>query len=238
MKYEFFNVHHVSFDLWLTLIRSNPLFKNKRDELLKDFFSLNPSVDTISERFRLWDVRFTAINESTGRNVEAEEMICIILADLGHDLEKINSSVLAEFFQNMEELFFQFHPGFIEPDLPKYLATLNNKGINLSILSNTGFIKGKLLRKLIGKLDIEKHFKFQAYSDEILCSKPSHEAFKYLFDNANIFRKTETGNILHVGDNKNADVFGAGKAGMQSALINSNQVSLLHLNVFKEKVLS
>lgn len=238
MKYEFFDVHHVSFDLWLTLIRSNPLFKKKRDELLKDFFLLEVPVDTISERFRLWDVRFTAINEATGKNLDSEEMISIILSDLDHDLKKINSSVLSEFFQNMEELFFEFHPGFIEPKLPEYLTELTEKGINLSILSNTGFIKGRLLRKLLGKLDIEQHFKFQAYSDEILCSKPSEEAFKILFDQANTFRETGTKNILHVGDNKNADVFGAGKAGMQSALINSNEVSLLNLNVYKEKALS
>jgi len=233
MKYEFFDVHHVSFDLWLTLIRSNPLFKKQRDQLLKDFFLLDSPVEIISDRFRLWDLRFTAINECTGKNLDSEEMISIILSDLDHDLKKINSSLLAEFFQNMEELFFQFHPDFIETKLPEYLTGLNDKGINLSILSNTGFIKGKLLRKLLHQLDIEKHFKFQAYSDEIQCSKPSAEAFAILFEQANSFRKTGMKNILHVGDNKNADVLGAGKAGMQSALVNSNEVSVLNLNVYK-----
>jgi len=236
MKREFFDVHHISFDVWLTLIRSSPQFKKERDRLVKEFFSLPQPVEEISTHFRQWDIRFTAINEITGKNLDAEEMIAIILSGLDHDLKNIDPEVLADYFQKQEKLFFAYHPVLIEPQLEERFKELTERGINLSILSNTGFIKGDLLRRLLDLLKIGPYFKFQLYSDEICYSKPSHEAFSEVHRQVNNHRATEKNNILHIGDNKNADVFGADRAGMQSALINSNTISLLSLNIYKEKV--
>ncbi len=235
MNKEFFNVQHVSFDLWLTLIKSNPVFKQKRDELLKDFFKIPHSVEAISAKIRVWDLRFNAINESSGRNIEAEEMVLIILADLECDIKKIDSSHLAEYYEVMEDLFFKHHPVLIEDKLPGYLRNLSEDQITVSILSNTGFIKGKTLSKLLNKLKIDSFLKFQIYSDEISYAKPSKEAYTHLLNNvAGI--KSEA--ILHIGDNENADFNGAAKHGLQSALINSNSVSLLDLKIHGAKVIS
>jgi len=108
----------------------------------------------------------------------------------------------------------------------------------MSIMSNTGFIKGRLLRALLDHLKIGSYFSFQLYSDEICCSKPSSEAFNRVHKEASVKRPLEKNNILHIGDNPYADVAGAENAGMQSALINSNNLSLLSLSIFKEKVTS
>src|SRR4051812_7657033 len=97
MKHEFFDVHHISFDVWLTLIRSDPRFKKERDLLFKEFFSLPQPVEVITEHFRQWDKRFTAINEITGKNLDAEEMLAIILSGLDHDLKHVDPVVLEDF---------------------------------------------------------------------------------------------------------------------------------------------
>ena len=37
---ELYKYKHISFDLWLTLIKSNPEFKSKRNLLFRDFFEI------------------------------------------------------------------------------------------------------------------------------------------------------------------------------------------------------
>lgn len=228
---NFFNVRHVSFDLWLTLIKSNPVFKQKRDELLKSYFQIPHPVEAVTARIRMWDLRFNAINEASGRNLDASEMVLIILADLDVDIRPITAAVLEDYYQTMEVLFLEFHPVLYEEKLIEYLNTLTKQGITLSLLSNTGFIKGVTLKKLLDKLEIAPLLKFQIYSDEIMCSKPSKEAYRHVFENINTFNTLTPEAILHIGDNEHADFRGAQLQGMQSALINSNQVSLLSLNI-------
>lgn len=228
---NFFNVRHVSFDLWLTLIKSNPVFKQKRDELLKSYFQIPHPVEAITARIRMWDLRFNAINEASGKNIDADEMVLIILSDLDVNVKTITSAMLEDYYQTMEELFFQFHPVLYEEKLIDYLTALTKQGITLSLLSNTGFIKGVTLKKLLDKLEIAPLLKFQIYSDEIMFSKPSKEAYQHVFDHIKRFNTIGPDTILHIGDNENADFKGAQLHGMQSALINSNQVSLLSLTI-------
>lgn len=228
---DFFNVRHVSFDLWLTLIKSNPVFKQKRDALLKEYFEIPHSIEAISARIRMWDLRFNALNEASGKNIDADEMVLLILSDLDCDIKKLDPTIMEAYYSTMEELFFRFHPLLYEDQLLPYLNQLAGKGITLSILSNTGFIKGKTLRKLLGILEIEPLLKFQVYSDEVGCSKPSKEAYRHILDNIKPFNTLESKSILHIGDNPNADVRGALNNGMQAALINSNSISLISLNI-------
>ncbi len=228
---NFFNVRHVSFDLWLTLIKSNPVFKQKRDELLKSYFQIPHPVEAISARIRMWDLRFNAINEASGKNIDADEMVLIILSDLDVNVKTITPAMLEEYYRTMEALFFRFHPVVYEEKLIDYLKALTKQGITLSLLSNTGFIKGVTLKKLLDKLEIAPLLKFQIYSDEIMFSKPSKEAYQHVFDHIKRFNTIAPDSILHIGDNENADFKGARLHGMQSALINSNQVSLLSLTI-------
>lgn len=228
---DFFNVRHVSFDLWLTLIKSNPVFKQKRDELLKSYFQIPHPVEAVTARIRMWDLRFNAINEASGKNIDADEMVLIILSDLDVDVKKITSAMMEDYYDTMEILFMQFHPVLYEEKLLQYLKQLIDKGMTLSLLSNTGFIKGLTLKKLLDKLEIAPLLKFQVYSDEIAFSKPSKEAYRHVFDNIKLFNTLDAGSILHIGDNENADLRGAQLQGMQSALINSNHISLLSLNI-------
>jgi putative hydrolase of the HAD superfamily len=228
---DFFNVRHVSFDLWLTLIKSNPVFKQKRDELLKTYFQIPHPIEVISAKVRMWDLRFNAINEASGKNIDSDELVLLILAELDCDLRNITPGVLEEYYTVMEELFFRFHPVLYEEKLIGYLQQLCDKGITLSLLSNTGFIKGSTLTKLLELLEIGPLLKFQIYSDEVHFSKPAKEMYQLVVDHIKSFKSIETSSILHIGDNQNADFYGAKKQGMQSALVNSNNVSLLSLNI-------
>ena len=59
---------HYSFDLWLTLIKSNPAYKPERAGIFyRDYNSLNKSLEEIAAIFRQVDLMCNAINEKTGK---------------------------------------------------------------------------------------------------------------------------------------------------------------------------
>lgn len=63
---------HYSFDLWLTLIRSNPAFKQKRTEYFHQNFNYShKSIDEVALAFRQIDIMCNTINEKTGKNIDA-----------------------------------------------------------------------------------------------------------------------------------------------------------------------
>ena len=66
---------HYSFDLWLTLIKSNPNFKKERALFFhKNFNSKKKNIEEIEKIFRQVDIICNSINEKTGKNIDADEM--------------------------------------------------------------------------------------------------------------------------------------------------------------------
>jgi putative hydrolase of the HAD superfamily len=208
---------HVSFDLWLTLIQSDPLFKLERNALMKSHFHLGPTEKEIGECVRKYDLHFNAVNEQTGRSTPPEEMWEVILAELGG---AATTESITDFESKAELLFFQHPPKLIDAATGDILYTLHSRGITLNILSNTGFIRGRLLRRLLDDLGIGHHFHFQVYSDEVGFSKPHHGIFDAMWRELEKFNIVGKNEVLHIGDNPFADVEGAFTYGITGKLFN------------------
>jgi len=219
LKINYKNYSHFSFDLWLTLIRSNPEFKNKRNLLFKDFFEIDSSIERVSEVVRYYDVLCNNINEKTGLNLSTYEIYYLILNALEVDLSLNDVNRLGEFYQETETLFFNYKPELIFPHIKLQFEEIVNEGKSINILSNTGFIKGKSLRKIISYYELDSSIDFQIYSDEVGFSKPNNEMFQLVFDQVNKLRKTEKKEILHIGDNSIADYNGAVNFGFEAHLL-------------------
>jgi len=219
LKINYKNYSHFSFDLWLTLIRSNPEFKNKRNLLFKDFFEIDSSIERVSEVVRYYDVLCNNINEKTGLNLSTYEIYYLILNALEVDLSLNDVNRLGEFYQETETLFFNYKPELIFPHIKLQFEEIVNEGKSINILSNTGFIKGKSLRKIISYYELDSSIDFQIYSDEVGFSKPNNEMFQLVFDQVNKLRKTEKKDILHIGDNSIADYNGAVNFGFEAHLL-------------------
>jgi len=219
LKINYKNYSHFSFDLWLTLIRSNPEFKNKRNLLFKDFFEIDSSIERVSEVVRYYDVLCNNINEKTGLNLSTYEIYYLILNALEVDLSLNDVNRLGEFYQETETLFFNYKPELIFPDIKRQFEEIVKEGKSINILSNTGFIKGKSLRKIISYYELDSSIDFQIYSDEVGFSKPNNEMFQLVFDQVNELRKTEKKEILHIGDNSIADYDGAVNFGFEAHLL-------------------
>lgn len=219
MKINYKNYSHLSFDLWLTLIKSNPEFKKKRNLLFKDFFEIEATIEKVNEVVRYYDVLCNNINEKTGLNLNTHEIYYLILNALQVDLSKNEVKKLGEFYDQTEVLFMNYKPELIFPDIKRQFGNMVSEGKSINILSNTGFIKGKSLRKLISYYELTEYFTFQIYSDEVGYSKPNNEIFQLVFDQVNKTKETQKKEILHIGDNSIADYNGAINFGFDAHLL-------------------
>lgn len=213
------NYQHFSFDLWLTLIKSNPIFKKKRDHLLIDFFSINQTIEKVQATVRYYDVLCNNISENTGRHFNRDEIYFLILKKSGINIQSVCTKKMTEFSRLIEELFMQYLPELIAKDIHLTFKEIHNQGKTMNILSNTGFIHGITLRKVLEYYELSDFFSFQIYSDETGYSKPNSKMFQLVYEKANLIKKVNKKDIIHIGDNKSADYQGALDFGFQGILI-------------------
>lgn len=220
---------HVSFDLWLTLIKSDPVFKPLRNELFARHFAVQQPAEAVTQAFRYFDLLFNRINEKTGGNLQQTEMLYLILDHLGVDVETVTDELMQAYYREMEQLFFRHHPQLIDKHTLAVLRRIRDRGCSVNILSNTGFILGSTLRQLLPVLGIAEYFDFQVYSDETGCSKPSADMYDHVWSRVRQYGPVEKEEILHVGDNAVADYKGAQLFGFRSALVDTHNNLLSNL---------
>ena len=209
---------HFSFDLWLTLIKSHPEFKTKRVELFSSFFNVDKPIEEVAKAVKYYDDLCNTINEVIGGNVDTFEIYLLILNSLNVDIKQLNQDNFKEFYQKSEDLFLEYKPVVIFKELHNFFDEIKNQGKTINILSNTGFIKGKTMRKFLINENLEQYIDFHIYSDEIKCSKPNPLVFQEV-KNQIRNQELQMDQILHIGDNPIADYKGAKDFGFSAHLL-------------------
>jgi putative hydrolase of the HAD superfamily len=220
---------HYSFDLWLTLIKSNPQFKKERTLYFYNHFnSKGKTLEEVTVIFRQVDLMCNAVNERTGGNIDSEEMYLMVISLVNDNAFPLKEVDLVALYNEMELLLFTYIPVIYDKDTVRVLKCIKEKaGNTLSLLSNTGFIKGRTLRKVLQQIELDTYFDFQVYSDEVGASKPGAIIFQQLVSQVLALRGAiDLQEIVHIGDNALADIEGAKAAGISSVLINSNQTTI------------
>ena len=216
-------IKHISFDLWLTLIKSHPEFKERRAKFLrKDFNPFGYSAKKIMEIVQSVDKVSDRLNEINGQKVPTEFMYRKIFQKLGYTWNSFTEDEYTEIKLKVNDLFMKYQPDFLNKSIRPMLQSLKDEGYSLSISSNTGFIEGNVIAATLQNLNIAEHFKFCIYSDEIKSSKPSTN----FFDKVLMQTGLEKCEILHVGDNHKADYEGAIKYGFKALHINNQQYTI------------
>lgn len=209
---------HFSFDLWLTLIKSHPEFKTKRVELFSSFFNVDAPIEMVAKTVKYYDDLCNTINEVTGGNIDTFEIYLMILGALNVDIKLLNKEKLNEFYVKSEELFLEYRPVVIFENIHDFFGEIKNQGKTINILSNTGFIKGKTMRKFLIHENLDQYIDFHIYSDEINCSKPNPLIFQEVKNNIKD-QELPMSQILHIGDNPFADYKGAKDFGFSAHLL-------------------
>ena len=103
------------------------------------------------------------------------------------------------------------HPPQVNPGAKEAVEKLF-EDFNLAIVSDTGFTKGELLKKLLKKDGLLDYFEYFSFSDETEVSKPHPKAFQVVLDHFNC--KPEE--AIHIGDIERTDIEGAVGIGMHA----------------------
>jgi len=105
------------------------------------------------------------------------------------------------------------HPPDLCPGAAAAVRELAARGVSLGIVSNTGRTPGLILRRVLERHGLLRHFAVISYSDEIGVRKPDAEIFRSTLARAGVASEQ----AVHVGDNSEADVVGAQAVGMRGA---------------------
>ncbi len=196
-------IKHISFDFWNTIAFGNPKFKTERTNLIFELLGQNVSKQKISEAFTSIGSSYNLSFENGGATLSIEELYMQVLKTLGeNDFNEINS------LQNQVfDLFLAFPPN-ISNEFLNFLKTLKSENITCSITSNTTFIPGEVIQKFLNHSNLLQYFSFCHFSDIEHVAKPNKELFQKLISRtASIVPETQ--DILHIGDNLQADYYGA-----------------------------
>jgi len=216
---------HYSFDLWMTLIKSNPEFKKHRASYFHTVWNpLRKPFEEVEDIISFVDDWANNANEQIGGNIDASEMYFLVLTMLGVKKDHLTAKFIELIYEEIANIFFQFPPVPFDKNVVPTLLSLVKKGNTIGLLSNTGFINGNLIRLYFEKSDFRNvEFKSLLFSDEHRTSKPNVAFFMKMLD----VNKTSQGNCIHIGDNPFADGFGAQKAGIPFLIINNKECSKL-----------
>lgn len=155
------------------------------------------------------DRRFLTVLQARGGAVNTRADWAEIVDDTFVGL--ISPAPSETFFPELFERFAQASEWRIYDDVRPTLKELARLGIRLGIISNWD----DRLRPLLAALELAPHFEVTMVSAEFGCSKPARE----IFDSAAKLFGLPPDEILHVGDNWNADVEGARAVGFRSVQI-------------------
>lgn len=176
-------------------------------------------MDEVREVVRYYDVLCNLISEKTEAHVYRHTIYLLILNRLGVKVEDLKDDAISEFCRISEGLFLEYKPELLDFNIAHLMEEIISQDKTISILSNTGFIHGIALRKVLVHYGLSDFFSFQLYSDEVGYSKPNREIFDLVYSSLSAIKAVSRDDIVHIGDNKKADFLGATKAGFQAVLI-------------------
>jgi putative hydrolase of the HAD superfamily len=220
-------IKHISFDLWGTLITGNPKFSQTRIEILAKLSGKQQE-----------EVRTVIKEVSTDHNTQmvttgqhligSDGLYSRVFRKLGIEASEDD---MEDFIDLMGRNFNLNEPSFIYPNTLEIMDTLKEKGITMSILSNTGFIESSLLRPFLVKHGISQYMYYNNtyggmyFSDELTRAKPNPALFSFVA----IMHGVKNDEMLHVGDDFVADG-GARAIGCEALIIGEAGVAnLTHL---------
>ncbi|HSI21250.1 MAG TPA: HAD family hydrolase [Verrucomicrobiae bacterium] len=215
---RFQNIQLASFDVWKTLIKSNPEFKPRREALFMEAFGIAPDqAQEFSIVARNIDVACDEETDRTGIQFGPADRLRKIAEAMGCS---VSEEAIEDAAQAAQTLFVELLPLWNEPELLNSLLRIKEKGIRLAIVSNTGFLDGVNMRLAFETMGLMPHISTAIFSNEVGVAKPDPAIFRALVDQSGV----HPANILHIGDNPLADYGGATRAGLQAVLLTEGAV--------------
>jgi putative hydrolase of the HAD superfamily len=214
----------ITFDMWGTLIKSNPMYKEARAKFLSKYTDIPEN--EIEGVFRRVKNSFDEQVEKHGLHFDNSLVYNVILKELG-----VKGITPVELEMKCNELFQIYPPIIYSEDTVKVLEDLHCKDYEMVLISNTVLIKGYILRNVLKELELFKYFKHLIFSDDVECSKPDIRIFNIAHNILGCMAEQ----VLHVGDNKVTDKRGAENYGFKAVLINTEFLPETYYGIYPKK---
>ncbi len=144
----------------------------------------------------------------TRREFNSFDIMCRLAREMGHTLSEEQLTELAWLWY--EPLSKQVQ---VETGVRDMLQAFTKHGIKLGIVSNT-FVPGTVLDRHLGNEGLLPFLPTRVYSCDVRYRKPDRRIFRQALSLLDL----PAGQTLFVGDSPKADIYGAAKAGMATAL--------------------
>ena len=205
----------VFLDIGDTVMRPNPSWEHVYAMAFEEF-GLTVDIDDLHAALRRayhhggWgmDGGFDPTEETSFRRSVELDQSAITELGLG--------TMPEEFFRRVADLFLVTSNWHVFPDTYPALDGLKARGLILGVVSNWVWT----LPELLHSLELVSHFNFIVASSRVGYEKPHAGIFEHALELAGV----GPDDVIHVGDNVNADVNGALGVGIQPVLIDRRGV--------------
>lgn len=207
-------IKHVSFDVWGTLISANSMYALRRTQLVSEMFHLDTAV--VKKAYTETKSFVDTAAEKHGVAYSTDGVFSMFFDALNLPVPLGPQSRML-MRQHFEALFRTYAPT-IHEDVTPLRIFLKNRGVTMSIGSNSNFISGTVMFPFL-QSELNNMFDFGVFSDLDLVAKPDTEFFDRVVIEASKDRDLYRHEILHVGDSRICDGMGAFSSGLEYALI-------------------
>lgn len=202
----------VSIDLWGTLIKGSPKFKEEKCKLVQSYFP-DYEINNIEKSFIKTKRVFDQIIERTGYQPEYNHLLYYLFSCfmIRHQYRRIGIETFINLEKDYAQLAIEHNPTIYNEQTINLLKEMSSQ-YQLTLSSNTLFLKGKTLRTIMDKINISKYFTEMNFSDECEVSKPHC----IMYGNSK----------YHIGDNMRTDYYGAVASNIKPFLVHTNDKTL------------
>lgn len=206
----------VSFDIWGTLIDSNPEFKKQRALKIAKFLKTYRATynnNSIDELINFVNSKFSILKNEY--NHLAEELTLGFSTDDVFDKFAIMvdaPSGSGDLFKQINDETFLEHLPIVKDGVIDALNILRLHDVKIILASNTVFVSQKVMKQALNILGITEYVQHHLSSDTLLVSKPNikfyYEMYKLVHCPIN--------EAIHVGDNLGTDIVGPKLVGFKT----------------------
>ncbi len=196
---------HISLDFWGTLATANPDFADARNERIA--VATGVPVEVVALEYTKLKRTLDQYAEESGPCLSPDRCWRGLMATLGQ------GCVNPGYIRHHVEILFALNPPSIPEATVEQMNRLAVKGVTFNIASNTNFISGAQIKRVLDTFDIP--LLFTLFSDELECSKPA----RYFFNE--IKRRAPGKRLVHIGNDQKCDEKGALDAGLDAILVDS-----------------
>ncbi len=151
------------------------------------------------------------------RELSPEEQVDVFLRFAGIDRDPSILVAVSEAFGGA----ILVRPPTLFPHVRETFDELRGRGLAIGLISNTGRSWGRYLTKLQDAMGIGQYFDVRVYSDELGTRKPDPRMFESALTGLGL----NSGEVVHIGDDMNADIAVAKRVGMRAVWFNSGSWS-------------